>query len=355
MKPSIVRNASHQLSPAASAQQGLASVPQYRSTAVPQLASEATGRSSSFSLPRTAAAANLSLGPRRVLSLNNIGKKVPALHELIGLERAQALDVQFGSLQPPRTIDKEGYLLGLKPTERDEEDRPLTHKKRLKIPNSVDSSFSWSSAEVKEKVDLEALKRGDRLYLWAVSSLGHLFVGEEEKLGVDPKTDKQLVRAHPMLVGGGPARICGELGYDALDDYFLVIDKSGRYSRCEDRSPAHLDEATLLFEQSGLRVKAQKHITERAAEPLVLRTLDPDFRSALNLDDSSSPELPDAYAVTRPEPTSTANEFLGSSLPEPAWPKPVETANLRTWLHLSQHWQKRGCSLLHAGESNQLG
>jgi hypothetical protein len=246
---------------------------------------------SSFFLQARAAQRKSTYVPRRSVSLSDLKTQAPTLHELVGVRQIEALDTQFGSLQPPRNVNKPGYVDGLKPTERDMRGQPLMHPKRLEISTQRTESFSWSSAEVQEKIDFAALKRGEKTYLWAMGALGSLFVGEEEALGPDPKTGKPLFRSHPLLLGGGPARVCGQLGYDSEDDCFVLDDRSGRYSRYVDRKPEHLEAAAEVFRQSGLNIKTHKHVTDKPAVPLVLRTRDPEFNS----EHVSSTQLPDVH------------------------------------------------------------
>ena len=73
-------------------------------------------------------------------------------------------------------------------------------------------------------------------------------------------------------MGGGPARICGELGYNPGSDKVTVIPKSGRYSRYADRAGPQLDEVVSLLAQAGLAVQAL-HLPNKAPEPLVWPSL----------------------------------------------------------------------------------
>lgn len=196
----------------------------------------------------------------------------PALHQLIGPAAAEALDKKFASLQPVRMKDGDG----IHDWERDAAGKPLVHTRRIALPDTQGRIPDLTSANVKDQIDLGALKRGEKRYIWAVGALGRVFVGEEEPPGKDPLTGKDQYRGHPTLVAGGPARICGEISYDAGTGEFEVRDKSGRYSRYEDRAEPHLREVARLFAQAGLRVRISC-VTGKAPEALVLPSLDPEF------------------------------------------------------------------------------
>ncbi len=214
---------------------------------------------------------------RRSCSLSDVptdpATPAPALHQLIGPAAAEALDKRFGSLQPVRTKDGDG----IHDWERDAAGKPLVHARRIALPDKQGQFPDLTSANSKDQINLDALKRGEKRYIWAVGALGRVFVGEEERVGKDPQTGKERYRGHPTLVAGGPARICGEISHDAATDEFEVRDKSGRYSRYEDRTEQHLREVARLFAQAGLRVQTSC-VSGKAPEPLVLPSLDPDFK-----------------------------------------------------------------------------
>lgn len=216
-------------------------------------------------------------GHRRTASASDVptdpATPAPALHQLIGPAAAEALDKRFGSLQPVRTKDGDG----IHDWERDAAGKPLVHARRIALPDKQGQFPDLSSANSKDQIDLDALKRGEKRYIWAVGALGRVFVGEEELVGKDPQTGKEWYRGHPTLVAGGPARICGEISHDAATDEYEVRDKSGRYSRYEDRTEQHLREVARLFAQAGLRVRTSC-VSGKAPEPLVLPSLDPDFK-----------------------------------------------------------------------------
>jgi hypothetical protein len=119
-------------------------------------------------------------------------QNAPALHELIGREKAGQLDARFGSLQPafkfaPGTTD------GIKDWEREggvSTGKPLMHERRIIISDVDRPQVDLTTQGIRRLIDLEALKRGEKTYNWTVSSLGRVFIGEAEPAGVDPQTGK---------------------------------------------------------------------------------------------------------------------------------------------------------------------
>ena len=204
----------------------------------------------------------------------------PPLHKLIGEKRARGLDTRFGSLQPVRTKGGDG----LHKWERDEAGKPLTHERRIALPDAQGHFPDLTSASTNEQVDLDALKRGEKTYLWAVGALGRVFVGEEEPVGKDPLTGKARYRGHPLLVSGWLARVCGEMKFNASTGRFVVSDKSGRYGRYEDRIESHVKEVADLFAHAGVPVEAL-HLGGKTREPLILPSLDPNFRPGKDCSD----------------------------------------------------------------------
>ncbi|TYZ54126.1 type III effector protein [Ralstonia solanacearum] len=218
-------------------------------------------------LRRGASSDSLQVGPE---------VNVPKLQELIKKERAEDLDVRFGSLQPVRTKDGDG----IHPWERDAEGRPLPHPFRLAL-QSGGTQPDWTDPDVKKAFDIDALKKNEKRYIWAVSALGRVFVGEEVSVGSDPDSSKQRHLGHPVLVAGGPARICGEFQFDAQSGKLTVINKSGRYSRYKDRSEPHLQEVAKIIREAfaplGLDIETT-YRSDKTADALVLPSLDPKYQ-----------------------------------------------------------------------------
>ncbi|MDG0025532.1 type III effector protein [Trinickia sp. Y13] len=200
--------------------------------------------------------------------------ETPLLHEVIGTARAGELDARFGSLQPVRTKNDDG----IHEWERDARGRPLVHPNRLPLQDRTGAQPGLSRAEFERAVDIEALKRKEKRYIWAVGAMGRVFVGEELPLGPDPVSGKTRYQGHPLLVAGGNARICGEFDYNAQSGKLKLINKSGRYSRYEDRSEAHLSEVASVIGQCvaplGLEVETE-FLSGKEPEPLILPNVDP--------------------------------------------------------------------------------
>jgi hypothetical protein len=229
---------------------------------------------------------NSSKSLRRTVSLPATQPETaaPPLHDMIGADRASELDARFGSLQPPRNL----AIDGIKPWERTDGSatgQPLMHPNRMFSPDTTGSPVQLNAAPPNNVVDLEALKRGEKKYMWTVSALGRLIIGEELHAGEDLVSGHQVTLGHPTLVGGGAARISGELRYDAEIGKFIVSNRSGRYSRYEDRTIRALDEVVAMFVEMGIdaqRESIDKYITRKRPEKLVLPSLDP-ARSAKRL------------------------------------------------------------------------
>jgi hypothetical protein len=213
----------------------------------------------------------------RSTSLNNLRNALPALQELIGEQRARELDVKFGSLQPVREISSKGNVSGVKPWECDQNGKPLTHPNLVAIPDVQGNMPNLSDSNLVSSVDLEALKRGEKSYIWAMSKTGRLLVGEYLCVGFEVAKNKPKYLGHVTFFSGGPGRICGELGYDSVEERFVINRMSGRYSRYKDRTPEALKEVAKLFEAAGLQVRVDGHSTKTTLDPLRRPSLDPRF------------------------------------------------------------------------------
>ncbi|MDB0527224.1 type III effector protein [Ralstonia solanacearum] len=216
---------------------------------------------------------------RRVASdSRQVGSEVsaPKLQELIQKERAEELDVRFGSLQPVRTKDGDG----IHSWELDAEGRPLVHPCRLAL-QSGGTPPDWTDPAVRSAFDIDALQQNQKRYIWAASAMGRVFIGEEIPVECDADSVKQRHQGHPLLVAGGPARICGEFQFDAQSGKLMVINKSGRYSRYRDRGEAHLQEVAKIIREAfaplGLDIET-KYRSDKTADALVLPSLDPRYR-----------------------------------------------------------------------------
>lgn len=201
----------------------------------------------------------------------------PALHDVVGRQRIARLDADFGSRQPVLNLATDG----IKDWEREggtSSGKPLMHPQRLVFPGQATGMLELTPENLGDRLDLDGIRGDEKRYMWTVSALGRLFIGEELPAGKDPQTGEQKHLGHPTLVGGGPSRISGELRYNPATEKFVVSNQSGRYSRYEDRTEAGLAKAAGLFSQMGLEVETHmvaKYRTRKVPAKLVLPSLDP--------------------------------------------------------------------------------
>lgn len=201
----------------------------------------------------------------------------PALHDIIGRQRVGELDADFGSLQPPLNLATDG----IKDWEREggmSNGKPLMHPLRLIVAGSSTGNSDLTPENVGGHLDLDGIKSGEKKYMWTVSALGRLFIGEELPAGKDPETGEQKYLGHPTLVGGGSSRMSGDLRYNHATGKFVVSNRSGRYSRYEDRPEAGLQKVADMFSRLGLEVEAEtvaKYRTRKVPAKLVLPSLAP--------------------------------------------------------------------------------
>lgn len=182
-------------------------------------------------------------------------------------EQKAKLDARFGSLQPVRS-DRGLEKTGLKRWERNLDGTPSMHLRFLSLPDDRGHFPDLTSPEAQAFVDLKALQKGRRRYLWVMTGLGQLRIGEEMPLaGHHAALDagESPYAGHPMLVGGGDARIGGEFGWDKATGRYFIDNKSSGYSRYQDRTPECLHNVAGLFKQGNLdvevRFKAYKKTT----------------------------------------------------------------------------------------------
>lgn len=214
--------------------------------------------------------------------LPNSALPAPALHDIIGRQRVGELDANFGSLQPPLNLATDG----IKDWEREggtSNGKPLMHPLRLIIAGSETVNSDLSPENLGGHLDLDGIKSGEKKYMWTVSALGRLFIGEELPAGKDPETGEQKYLGHPTLVGGGPARMSGDLRYNHATGKFVVSNRSGRYSRYEDRPEAGLQKVADIFSRLGFEVEAEtvaKYRSRKVPAKLVLPSLAPRYSGA---------------------------------------------------------------------------
>jgi hypothetical protein len=174
-------------------------------------------------------------------------------------EQKAKLDARFGSLQPVRA-DRGEEKMGLNRWERNLDGTPSTHLRFMSVPDGRGNIPDLNSKEVQGFIDLAALRKGKRRYMWAVTEAGALRIGEEMVLvGHDAvlKAGASPYAGHPMLVCGGEARICGELGWNPATGRHFINNSSSGYSRYEDRTPERLNHVAGLFKDAKLDVEVQ--------------------------------------------------------------------------------------------------
>ena len=181
----------------------------------------------------------------------------PPITNMLGVKKAYELDKKFGSLQWPYFVPHPSSLVpattSIKSWEFDDDGKPLILGDRIFVPDEKDHFPNLA-----DLLDLEALKRGEKKYAWTISKSGRLIIAEEKKMDNDPL--KTL--GHPTLVGGGRARIAGELRWNppnpknpSSEGVFYIVGISGRYSFYRDRKQEQLLGAAELFRQAGLAIK----------------------------------------------------------------------------------------------------
>jgi hypothetical protein len=215
-------------------------------------------------------------------SLHHAPEALPAkpLHLQIGLMPAGKLAAQFGSLQPPRW---KGGVPTIHPWERvgnEPEGRPITHPGRIELPDGGDALSEHAESQLRTAA--HALRHEGKKYIWAVNAMGCVFLGDEIDTGIEnPKHPGKTYRVgHPALVGGGNARISGEMAYDKATDRLLVSNLSGRYSRYADRKRPHADAAYRIIASAFARVGLLAQLRyvepeEGKKEALIVRSDDP--------------------------------------------------------------------------------
>lgn len=177
-----------------------------------------------------------------------------SIASLLGFNKAHQLDKKFGSLQWPHAHP--GFR-AIKSWESNAAGRPLMLSNRIVVPDEKGHFPNLTAL-----LDLEKLKTGKKKYMWAIGKRGRLIIAEEKKISINTPTGKQLqYMGHPTLVGGGRARIAGELLWfqtdpkDPSSGKFYINNYSGRFSLFADRNEAQLQRVAELFEQAGLTVE----------------------------------------------------------------------------------------------------
>lgn len=176
----------------------------------------------------------------------------PSVSNLLGFKRAHQLDLDFGTLQWPFRRGEPA----LKPSELDATGAPLMLSDRIFVPDE-----KGHFANLRDLLDLEKLKAGEKKYIWTVSKLGRLIISEEMQADVNLKNGEEpKYIGHPAQVGGGRGRISGELLFKAapnepLSGTFYINNASGRFSKFVDRNEGQLQRVAELFRKAGLAVE----------------------------------------------------------------------------------------------------
>ena len=198
----------------------------------------------------------------------------PSVATMLGTDKARQLDTDFGSLQWPFRRGEPA----LKDWEVDDAGTPLMlkDKDRIFIPDAHGNFENFPA------VDLEKLKSGKK-YIWTAGKLGRLIISEEASIENNAKdnTKPQYV-GHPTQLGGGRARISGELKFISSSNApsfgkFLINNASGRYSKFIDRNERQMEKVAELFRKAGLdvEIKYKKRDKLQPVAGLVLQAPDP--------------------------------------------------------------------------------
>ena len=173
---------------------------------------------------------------------------------MLGTDKARQLDTDFGSLQWPFRRGEPA----LKNWELDDDGTtPLMLKDRIFVPDE-----HGNFGNLPALLDLEKLKTGEKKYIWTVGKLGRIIISEEHLVKNKNKniTEPPSYIGHPAQLGGGRARISGELTFindsnNPLFGKFVINNASGRYSKFVDRNKGELENVAKLFRKAGLDVE----------------------------------------------------------------------------------------------------
>lgn len=205
-----------------------------------------------FSLPMPRQTTGCSLAAGQVASRPREVAQERARTEanLLGPQKRQQLDRQFGKAEWARVP---GIRRAINPWER-KDNHPIVHPQRLLVP-----AEGGRPVDLKKMLDLDGLKAGTVEYIFVVSQVGALILGEELPApGIARIRGPVPFLGHPTLTGGGPGRIAGELRYDREKNEFFINDTSGRFNlRFGDRGPQQLENVAERFRAMGLPVSVR--------------------------------------------------------------------------------------------------
>lgn len=167
--------------------------------------------------------------------------------KLLWPHRLLQLDQQFGKAEWARKLHETPTI---KSWERIGSD-PIVHPRRLIVP-----AEGGRTVDLTKMLNLERIKRGLAEYMFVVTPVGALVIGEE--LPAPGDAGGTLFLGHPTLTGGGQGRIAGELRYDREKGEFFINNSSGRYNAdYPDRGPQQLENAAERFRAAGLPVSTR--------------------------------------------------------------------------------------------------
>ena len=234
---------------------------------------EARGRSLARSAPSSHTRADGAVRARS-MSPPPAHATAPSVATMIGTDKARQLDMDFGSLQWPFRRGEPA----LKDWEVDDAGTPLMlkDKDRIFIPDAHGNFEKFPA------VDLEKLKSGKK-YIWTVGKYDRLIISEEASIENNAKdnTQPQYI-GHPTQLGGGRARISGELKFisdknDPLFEKFVINNASGRYSKFIDRNEGQMENVADLYRKAELdvEIKYKQRDKLQPVAGLVSRAPDP--------------------------------------------------------------------------------
>jgi hypothetical protein len=215
-------------------------------------------------------------------SLHHAPEALPAkpLHLQIGLMPAGKLAAEFGSLQPPRHKRGVPTIHRWERAGNEPDGRPITHPGRIELPDGGDALSA--DAESQLRIAAHAMRHEGKKYIWTVDEMGRVLIGDEIDTGIaNPKHPGETYSVgHPALVGGGDARISGEMACDQATNRLLVSNLSGRYSRYADRKRPHAEAAYRIIASAFARVGLLSQLRyeepeEGKKEALIIRSDDP--------------------------------------------------------------------------------
>jgi hypothetical protein len=191
---------------------------------------------------------------RHALSRSTEAARLRACTEkqLLGSRRLQQLDKQFGAPALSRIKQGTARIHDWECIGAD----VLLHPGRVLVP-----AAGGRTVHLPDLLDLDKLKDGSTFYMFTVTLVGALVIGEAAEIAGMSRADGTPARwGHPTLTGGAPARIAGELHYDPQAQAFYINNHSGRFNKGHhDRGRAQLEQVAELLLANGLEVGLRLH------------------------------------------------------------------------------------------------